>query len=130
MKGVPGTTDGVVGWLRANPNLSVTAPREGTIGSDLPATVVDVSVAGKAENDDPGCPAKPCANFLGFPQWGEPYGIAGGGVTRFYFSDVEYGGQTHLFVAAVEGLDKAQLDAGLPAAERLIESAKVPADPA
>ena len=35
-----------------------------------------------------------------------------------------------LFVAAVEGIDKAQLDAALPAAERLIESAKVPADPA
>lgn len=130
VNGVPLTTDGVVGWLRANPNLSVTAPRKGTIGSDLPATVVDVSVAGKAVNDDPGCPAKPCANFLGFPQWGEPYGIAGGGVTRFYFSDVKYGGKSHLLVAAVEGVDKAQLDAGLPTAERLIESAKVPADPA
>ena len=127
---MPLTTDGVVGWLRANPNLSVTAPREGTIGSDLPATVVDVSVADKAVNDDPGCPAKPCANFLGFPQWGEPYGIAGGGVTRFYFSDVKYGGKTHLLVAAVEGVDKAQLDAGLPTAERLIESVTVPADPA
>jgi hypothetical protein len=130
VKGVPGTAEGVVGWLRANPNLSVTTPRKGTIGSDLPATVVDVRVAAKAKNDDPGCPAKPCANFLGFPQWGEPYGIAGGGVTRFYFSDVKYGGQTHLFVAAVEGIDNAQLDAGLPAAEELIESAKVPAEPA
>jgi hypothetical protein len=130
VEGVPGTADGVVGWLRANPNLSVTTPSKGTIGSDLPATVVDVSVAGKADNDDPGCPAKPCANFLGFPQWGETYGIAGGGVTRFYLSDVKYGGKTHLFVAAVEGIDKAQLDAALPAAERLIESAKVPADPA
>jgi len=130
VEGVAGTADGVVGWLRANPNLSVTTQSKGTIGSDLPATVVDVSVAGKADNDDPGCPAKPCANFLGFPQWGETYGIAGGGVTRFYLSDVKYGGKTHLFVAAVEGIDKAQLDAGLPAAERLIESAKVPADPA
>ena len=130
VKGVPGTADGVVGWLRANPNLSVTTPSSGTIGSDLPATVVDVSVAGKADNDDPGCPAKPCANFLGFPQWDETYGIAGGGVTRFYLSDVKYGGKTHLFVAAVEGVDKAQLDAGLPAAERVIKSAKVPADPA
>ena len=127
---VPGTADGVVGWLRANPNLSVTAPSTGTIGSDLPATVVDVSVAGKADNDDPGCPAKPCANFLGFPQWDETYGIAGGGVTRFYLSDVKYGGKTHLFVAAVEGVDKAQLDVGGPAAERVIKSAKVPADPA
>jgi hypothetical protein len=74
--GVPGTADGVVGWLRANPNLSVTAPSKGTI-ADLPATVVDVRVAGKAENDDPGCPAKPCANFLGFPQWGRPTVLRG-----------------------------------------------------
>jgi len=130
VKGVPGTAKDVVGWLRANPNLSVTKPRHGTIGSDLPATVIDVSVAAKAENDDPGCPAKPCANFLGFPQWGEPYGIAGGGVTRFYLSDVKYGGKSHLLVAAVEGLDKAQLEAGLPAAERVIASAEVPAEPA
>ena len=130
VKGVPGTAEGVLGWLRANPNLSVTTPRKGTIGSDLPAAVVDVSVAAKAENDDPGCPAKPCANFLGFPQWGEPYGIAGGGVIRLYLSDVKYGGQTHLFVAAVEGRDRAQLDAGLPAAKELLESAKVPAEPA
>jgi hypothetical protein len=130
VKGVPGTADGVVGWLRGNPNLSVTPPDRGTIGSDLPAQVIDVSVAAKADNDDPGCPAKPCANFLGFPQWGETYGIAGGGVTRFYLSDVKYGGKTHLFVAAVEGIDKAHLDAGLPATEQVIESARVPADPA
>jgi hypothetical protein len=130
VEGAPRTADGVVGWLRANRNLSVTAPSSGAIGAGLPATVVDVSVAAKADNDDPGCPAKPCANFLGFPQWGEPYGIAGGGVTRFYFSDVKYGGRAHLLVAAVEGLDKAHLEAGLPAAERLIESAKVPANPA
>jgi hypothetical protein len=45
-------------------------------------------------------------------------------------SDVKYGGTTHLLVAAVERVDKAQLEAGLPAAERLIESAKAPADQA
>ncbi len=130
VKGVPGTADGVVGWLRANPNLSVTAPSKGTIGSDLPATVVDVSVAGKADNDDPGCTAaKPCANFLGFPQWEATYGIAGDDVTRFYFADVKYGGKTHLLVAAVQRANKAA-KAQLPAAERLIKSAKVPAEPA
>ena len=36
LKGVPGTADGVVDWLRANPNLSVSSPSKGTIGSDLP----------------------------------------------------------------------------------------------
>ena len=76
------------------------------------------------------CPAKPCANFLGFPQWRGPYAIGRGVVTRFYFSDVKYGGKRHLFVAALEGEDKARLDAGLPAAEQLIERSKVPAEPA
>ena len=37
---------------------------------------------GWSGNDDPGCPAKPCANFLLFPQWGEPYGIAGKSMSR------------------------------------------------
>ena len=130
LAGVPVTADGVVGWLRNNRNLVVTAPRQGSIGSGLPASVVDVSVSRKAKNDDPECPAKPCANFLGYPQWGEPYGIAGRGVTRFWFSDVKYGGNSHLFVAAVEGVDKAQLDAGLPGGEKVIKSARVPAAPA
>jgi len=129
--GVPGRARrGLLGWLRANPNLSVTAPRKGSIGSDLPATVVDVGVAPQADNDDPDCPAKRCANFLSFPQFTETYGLAGHAVTRFYLSDVRYGGRTHLFVAAVEAPDRSRLHSGLPAAERVIKSVDVPVAPA
>ena len=37
-------------------------------------------------NDDPTCPAKACANFLGYPQWDEPYGIAGKSISRIYLA--------------------------------------------
>jgi hypothetical protein len=129
VKGVPVTAGGVLDWLRANRNLRVRAPHKDAIGADLPARVVDVSIADGAVNDDPECPAKACANFLGFPQWGEPYGIAGDSVTRLYLSDVKYGGQNHLFVAAVEGSSKPDLDTRLAAAKRLIASVQVPATP-
>ena len=66
-------------------------------------------------------------NFLQFPQWGEPYGIAGKWISRFYLSDVRYGGQRHLFVAVVEALDRAKLNAFLPSARKLIATVRVPA---
>ncbi len=78
-------------------------------------------------NDDPGCPAKLCANFVQFPQWQAPYGLAGKMTSRFYLSDVRYGGQTHLFVAVVEALDRAKLNAFLPSAKKLIATVRVPA---
>jgi hypothetical protein len=130
VKGVPSTARGLLGWLKADRNLHVTAPRTSVIGTDLKAEVVDVSVSDRAVNDDPQCPAKACANFLGFPQWSEPYGIGGKAVTRLYLADVKYGGEAHMFVVAVEGADKADLNARLPAAERLVGSVRVPADPA
>lgn len=129
VNGVPRTAGGLIDWLRKNPNLSVTRPKPGSIGG-LPAKVIEVKVAESADNDDPGCPAKPCANFLGFSQWEETYGIAGRGVTRLYLSDVAYGGRPHLLVAGVEAPAEAQLDAALPAAERLIATTQVPARPA
>ena len=70
------TAASLLAWLQANPNLTVSKPTTGRIGT-VRARVVDIGVADGAVNDDPGCPAKACANFLGYPQWGEPYGIAG-----------------------------------------------------
>ena len=89
--------------------------------------IVDIGVAKGAVNDDPGCPAKPCANFLAYPEWGEAYGIAGRAVSRFYFADVRYGGRQHLFVAVAEALGKAQLKAFLPEATKIFASVRVPA---
>lgn len=108
-----------------NPNLAISKPTSGKIGT-IRARVLDIGVSNGAVNDDPGCPAKPCANFLLFPQWGEPYGIAGKAITRFYLSDVRYGGQRHLFVAAIETLSQAQLRAFLPTAKNLIATVRVP----
>ena len=115
--------------LRSNPNLRVSKPTIGKIGT-LRASVVDIGVADGAVNDDPTCPAKACANFLGYPQWGEPYGIAGKSVSRFYLADVRYGGKRHLFVAVIEATGASQLKAFLPEARKLIASVRVPASSA
>ena len=80
------TSASLIGWLQKIPNLAVSNPTPGKIGR-IRARVVDVDVSANAVNDDPGCPAKACANFLQFPQWQGPYGIAGKSITRFYLSD-------------------------------------------
>jgi hypothetical protein len=123
------TAASLLAWLQSNPNLTVSKPTTGKIGT-IRASVVDIGVATDAVNDDPTCPAKACANFLGYPQWGEPYGIAGKWVSRFYFADVRYGGQRHLFVAVVEVAGVSQLKAFLPAAAKLLASVRVPASSA
>jgi len=128
IKGVSRTAAGLLDWMRSSAQLQVSAPSSGTIGV-LPATVVDVRVADDAVNDDPDCPVHACVNFLGFPQWDGPWGIAGGPV-RFYLSDVTYGGRDHLFVAAIYPEDPADMKALGRAGERLIETVRVPASPA
>jgi len=120
------TSASLLALLQKNPNLTVSKPRNGKIGT-IRARVVDIGVSDGAVNDDPGCPAKPCANFLLFPQWGEAYGIAGKWVSRFYFSDVRYGGKEHLFVAVIEVPGTTELDAFAPTARKLIASVRVPA---
>ena len=120
------TSASLVGWLQKNPNLAVSKPTAGRIGK-IHARVVDVGLSANAVNDDPGCPFKACVNFLRFLQWEEPYGIAGKSVTRFYLSDVHYGGKRHLFIAAVEAVGRAQLNAFLPSAKQLIATVRVPA---
>ena len=120
------TSASLLALLQKNPNLTVSKPRGGKIGT-IRARVVDIGVSDGAVNDDPGCPAKPCANFLFFPQWGEAYGIAGKWISRFYFSDVRYGGQRHLFVAVIEVPGRTELAAFASTAGKLIASVRVPA---
>jgi hypothetical protein len=123
------TAASLLTWLQGNPNLTVSKPTSGRIGA-IRARVVDIGVADDAVNDDPTCPAKACANFLGYPQWGEPYGIAGKWISRFYLADVRYGGKQHLFVAVLEVAGTAQLRAFLQEAKKVIASVRVPASSA
>lgn len=127
IKGVPLTVAGLLGWMESSPQLDVSGPTHGTIGT-LPATVVDVGIADDAVNDDPeNCPVRACVNFLGFPQWDGVWGLAY--PARFYLSDVSYGGRDHLFVVAIYPRKSADTKA-LERADRLISTVRVPAEPA
>jgi hypothetical protein len=128
--GVPMTVKGLLGWLQKTPRLDVSAPRPGTIGSGVPATVVDVTVAKGAKNEDPGCPSPACILWLNYPQWDASWGIAEPQVQRFYLSDVSYGGRKHLFIAVVNPNAPGDMKTFLPHAERLIATVRVPATPA
>jgi hypothetical protein len=129
VEGVPLSTAGLLGWFQTNPNFEVSEPASGTIGADLPATVVDITLSATAENQDPECPFSACLDFLGFPQWEGGWGIAGEQVQRFYMSDVTYGGQTHLFVVVVYPDDPNDMEDFLPVAEQVIASVRVPVTP-
>jgi hypothetical protein len=128
--GVPMTVKGLLGWLQSNPRLDVSAPHPGTIGSDLPATVIDVTIAKGAKNEDPDCPTRTCILWLDYPQWTLSWGIAKPQVQRLYLSDVSYGGRKHLFIAVVYPDDPHAMKNFLPHAEHLIATAQVPAAPA
>lgn len=129
VRGVPMTVDGFLEWLEQEPRLEMSRTHRGTIGN-LPATVVDVTIASDAENEDPGCPSYACILWLSFPQWEGSWGIAVPQVQRFYLSDVTYGGKTHLFIAVVYPDDPADMQAFLPHGEDLLATVQVPATPA
>jgi hypothetical protein len=125
--GVPLTVKGLLGWLRNTPRLHISAPRPGTIGRRLPATVVDVTIAKGAKNEDPACPTHTCVLFLDYPQWDVNWGISEPQVQRFYLSDVSYGGHKHLFIAVIYPNDPRDMTTFLPHAEKLIATVQVPA---
>ncbi len=130
VKGVPVTAEGLLNWLEANDSLHVASEPDGSIGGRVPAKVADISISSEAVNDDPGCPAEVCVNPIAFPPSDEVYGLAGDDVIRLYLSDIEYGGNKHLLVVAIEGRDRRDLDAFVPPAEELIASIDAPIDPA
>jgi len=130
--GVASTASDLVAWLGTRPNLQVSTPRSGRIGTAaLPAKVVDIAISGTAVNEAADCPTRACADFLTWPNAGDNvYGIAEPAVLRLYLSDVAYGGRNHLLAAGIEGQDRADLKDFLPEAERLIASADAPLSPA
>jgi hypothetical protein len=68
-------------------------------------------------------------NFLRFYGASEPYGIAGNDAIRFYLADIKHRGGKHLLIVAIEARDRADLAARVPAAERLIRTAKLSVSP-
>jgi hypothetical protein len=128
VKGVPVTAAGVLHWFRSSPQVDVSGATTGSIGA-IPATVVDVSLAPDAVNEEDNryCRARTCALFLGFPRWDGPWGIAGEQVQRFFLADVAYGGVEHLFVAVVYPDDPADMETFAARAERVIGTVRVPA---
>lgn len=130
--GVPSTASGLVAWLSTRPNLQVSKPRNGTIGTDaLPAQVVDIALSSKAANEAADCPVRACVDFLTWPNSGDNvYGLAEPAVLRLYLSNIRYGGKSHLFAIGIEGRDQDDLKVFLPDAEHLIASAAAPVTPA
>jgi hypothetical protein len=130
VEGVPITAAGLLDWLSKSPRLKTTTPVAGKIGEAIPATIVDVSVPAGAKNEDPTCVGvyDVCILFLGFPQWGDQWGIAGPQVQRFYIADVSYGRATHVFVAVIYPDDPANRESFRAIAEPLIASVRVPVD--
>src|SRR5688500_11587433 len=93
--------------MRSNPKLTVSELIAAAIRSFL-ATAVDVwlSAAATAEHDD--CPSS-CVDIMGFPQCDHHGGILGDDVYRLYFSDIVFGGTSHVFSVTDESRDEAHL---------------------
>lgn len=127
--GVPSTAGPLIRWLRHSSDLRVVEAKRSTIGPKLVARVVDVSLAAGAVNDDPGCPAKTCVNFLRFYGAAEPYGIAGDDAIRFYLANIKHQGKRRLLIIAIEASNRADLARRRPAAERLIHTARLAVTP-
>jgi hypothetical protein len=129
--GVSRTTAGMLEWFAARPNLLVSNRHPASIGAGhLSATVIDMTVASHAVNEDPNCPSAACVVFLTWPNAPGMYAIGGPGVFRLYLSDITYGGQRHLLAVGIESKNPADFAAWLPTAEALIATARAPVSPA
>jgi hypothetical protein len=129
VSGIASLAAPLIGWLRNSRDLRVVEARRSTIGSKLPARVIDVTLGPNAVNDDPGCPARKCVNFLRFGGATEDYGIAGDDAIRFYLADIKIKGRRHLLIVAIEARNQADLTVRRPAAERLIHTATLVVTP-
>ena len=130
VNGVPISAAGLLRWFRTNPTFQVSSEQRGTIGTDIPATVINLRAAPDAKNQEPGCPFNVCVSVFTWPHIGEALGIGGPETLRLYLADVSYGGRTHLLVAAIQARTKQNLAAFVPAAEQVIASARAPVTPA
>ncbi len=123
VQGVPNTASGWFAWLSSHPDLHVSAPRSATIGRmQLPAAYVDIAVRPGTIGFDDGAVV-----VLSWPNaGGNVYSFGGSFMLRLYLSDVTYGGKDHLLAIAIEGQDRADLEAFSRSAQPVIASADAP----
>lgn len=129
VEGIERTPEALIAWMVTNPAIIATPGPPATIGEGIPAATVDVEIPRTAVKDDPECPTI-CTNFLGLADASDTYGNLLGERTRIYFAQVRYGGQVHMVTVYVEMVDRADFDAVLPNAQRIIDTFRLPVDPA
>ncbi len=122
---VEASAEGMLEWLRSNPNLIVSAPSDLAIGA-VPATFVRIRLAPDATSEHPDCPAT-CVDFLGFEQWDHANGILGDDVYGFAVADVEYSGTRHVLSLTIEGRDEDHLETMLARLDPILLTVTVPA---
>lgn len=106
---IPSTVAGITDWLRADPQLVVTKPREVAIGKGLDTTSFVIDVAKGAVNKDPECAAMPakqtCFPILTDPaHWGEgAFTVVSTDNPSFYLATIGPVTNRHLLVVAILG---------------------------
>lgn len=126
--GVARTTDAVLAWTAANPNLKVLKREPTTLGG-LRAEALDLGRAAGAADVDPGCPSefRPCVGLFGYPEWGMEFFSEGGDFhLRLIAATATWGGQTHALYAMIDAMDEQTFQAVAPAAIAIIEGAQLP----
>ena len=126
--GVERTVEGVLGWLRENPNVEVLEERPATLGS-LTAVALDLGPSPGAENVDPDCPVdlRPCVGLFSYPEWGDGFFSEGGPFRlRLIAAEATWGGQTHAVYALIDAADKDVFAAVGPDMMTIIEGARLP----
>lgn len=126
--GVKRTTEGVLQWVRDNPNLKVLEEGPAILGG-LSATALDLGRAAGAADVDPDCPAelKPCVGLFSYPEWGDGYFSEGGPFhLRLVAAEATWGGRTHAVYAMIDAHDEAAFAAWGPIAIAIFEGARLP----
>jgi hypothetical protein len=126
--GVERTVEGVLGWLRENPNLEVLKERPATLGG-LSAVALDLGRGAGAKNVDPDCPVelRPCVGLFSYPEWGDGFFSEGGPFhLRLIAAEATWGGQTHAVYAMIDAVDEEAFDAMAPEMMEIIEEAQLP----
>jgi len=120
------TPAALIGWLRSNPDLVVSAPVSQRIAHGIEAARVDLDVSATAPRSDPGCPG-PCLAYLVWPRFGFDYGTARGEPIRLYFASLGTGTNTHTLVISIDTPNAKTFSAVIPAAGKIIDSVRLPA---